>query len=61
MTSIVVTHDLLCAKIIADRAIVLNNGKIVKEGSINELVTSDDPLLKNFFSDEIFENNGSLK
>jgi phospholipid/cholesterol/gamma-HCH transport system ATP-binding protein len=61
MTSIVVTHDLLCAKIIADRAIVLSDGKIVKEGSINELVTSDDPLLKNFFSDEIFENNGSLK
>lgn len=61
MTSIVVTHDLLCAKIIADRAIVLNDGKIVKEGSINELVTSNDPLLKNFFSDEIIENNGSLK
>ena len=61
MTSIVVTHDLLCAKIIADRAIVLNDGKIVKEGSISELVTSNDPLLKNFFSDEIIENNGSLK
>ena len=60
MTSIVVTHDLLCAKIIADRAIVLNDGKIVKEGSIDDLVTSEDPLLKNFFSDEIFEQNGSL-
>jgi len=61
MTSIVVTHDLLCAKIIADRAIVLNDGKIVKEGSINELITSEDQLLKNFFSDEIFEQNGSKK
>jgi phospholipid/cholesterol/gamma-HCH transport system ATP-binding protein len=61
MTSIVVTHDLLCAKIIADRAIVLNDGKIVKEGSINDLITSEDPLLKNFFSDEIFEQNGSKK
>ena len=61
MTSIVVTHDLLCAKIIADRAIVLNDGKIVKEGSINDLITSEDPLLKNFFSDEIFEINGSKK
>lgn len=61
MTSIVVTHDLLCAKIIADRAIVLNDGKIVKEGSIDDLVTSEDPLLKNFFSDEIIETNGSLK
>jgi phospholipid/cholesterol/gamma-HCH transport system ATP-binding protein len=61
MTSIVVTHDLLCAKIIADRAIVLDDGKIVKEGSINELVSSEDPLLKNFFSDKIFEHNGSMK
>jgi len=48
MTSIVVTHDLLCAKIIADRAIVLHDGKIVKEGSIDDLVSSEDPLLKNF-------------
>ena len=61
MTSIVVTHDLLCAKIIADRAIILDGGKIVKEGSINDLTTSNDPLLKNFFSDEIIETNGSLK
>lgn len=60
MTSIVVTHDLLCAKIIADRAIVIDEGKIVKEGSINDLVNSNEPLLKNFFSDEIIENNGSL-
>ena len=53
MTSIVVTHDLLCAKIIADRAIVLDEGLIVKEGNISELTSSDEPLLKNFFSDEI--------
>jgi phospholipid/cholesterol/gamma-HCH transport system ATP-binding protein len=61
MTSVVVTHDLLCAKIIADRAIVIDDGKIVKEGSIEELTTSEDPLLKNFFSDEILEINGSQK
>ncbi len=60
MTSIVVTHDILCAKIISDKAIILNEGKIVMEGDINELTTSKDPLLKNFFSDEIFENNGSI-
>ena len=59
MTSVVVTHDLLCAKIIADRAIVLDDSKIVKEGSIEELTTSEDYLLKNFFSDEIIEINGS--
>jgi phospholipid/cholesterol/gamma-HCH transport system ATP-binding protein len=62
MTSVVVTHDLLCAKIIADRAIILHDGKIVREGSIDDLVSSDDPLLKNFFSDEIIEEqNGRLQ
>jgi len=61
MTSVVVTHDLLCAKIIADRAIVLDDSKIVKEGSITELTNSEDQLLKNFFSDEIIEINGSQK
>ncbi|MEO8232484.1 MAG: ATP-binding cassette domain-containing protein, partial [Ignavibacteriota bacterium] len=34
MTSIVVTHDLLCAEIIADRAIVLNEGIVQYEGTI---------------------------
>ena len=59
MTSIIVTHDLLCAKIIADRAIVLEEGKIIHSGSIDELVSSSDPFLRNFFSDEVIENNRS--
>ena len=58
MTSIVVTHDVLCAKIIADCAIVLDNGHIVHEGTIKELLTAEDPFLKNFFSDEVINNNG---
>ncbi len=58
MTSIVVTHDVLCAKIIADCAIVLEGGHIVHEGTIEELLTADDPFLKNFFSDEVINNNG---
>lgn len=60
MTSIVVTHDLLCAKIIADRAIVLNDGKIVHSGTIEELLSSTDPFLQNFFTDEVMENNRSI-
>ena len=55
MTSIVVTHDLLCAEIIADRAIVLNEGVVQHEGTITELTTSRDPFLRNFFSHEIIE------
>ncbi|MFA3784027.1 ABC transporter ATP-binding protein [Melioribacteraceae bacterium 4301-Me] len=53
MTSIVVTHDLICAEIIADRAIFLKDSILAYEGKINELINSDDPFLKNFFSHRI--------
>ena len=55
MTSIVVTHDLLCAQIIADRAIMLNEGRIVSEGKIDEMTSSQDKFLKNFFSNEVIQ------
>ncbi|NMB82648.1 MAG: ABC transporter ATP-binding protein [Ignavibacteria bacterium] len=55
MTSIAVTHDLICAEIIADRAIFLKDAKVAYEGSIKELTDSKDPFLKNFFSNEIIK------
>ena len=58
MTSIVVTHDLLCAKIIADRALVLKQGHIHSEGTIAELLSDKDPFLVDFFSDEVINKNG---
>ncbi|HAB54382.1 MAG: ABC transporter ATP-binding protein [Ignavibacteria bacterium RIFOXYB2_FULL_35_12] len=58
MTSVIVTHDILCAKIIADRAVMLEDGKIQYTGDITELTTSKDPFLKNFFSDELIEEIG---
>ena len=58
MTSIVVTHDLLCAKIIADYAIVLNEGHVIHKGRIDELVSSKDEFLQNFFNDEVINPNG---
>ena len=56
MTAIVVTHDLLCAEIIADRAIVIDKGDIVQEGTIKELTSSDNKLLRNFFSHDIIKS-----
>lgn len=56
MTSIVVTHDLLCAEIIADRAIMINDGGIVFDGTIDKITDSKDRFLKNFFSNEIFND-----
>ncbi len=53
MTSVVVTHDLICAEIIGDRAIFIRDAKIKYEGTVKELINSNDPFLKNFFSHEI--------
>jgi phospholipid/cholesterol/gamma-HCH transport system ATP-binding protein len=55
MTSIAVTHDLMCAEIIADRAIFLKDAKVAFEGRIPDLTESKDPFLKNFFSHEIIK------
>lgn len=58
VTAIVVTHDITCAKIVANQAIVLKDSKIVFEGNLNELTSSNDEFLRNFFSDEIVETKG---
>jgi phospholipid/cholesterol/gamma-HCH transport system ATP-binding protein len=48
MASIVVTHDLHSAKTIANRLILLNEGKVVIEGSFKELQCSDDAFVMEF-------------
>ena len=48
-TSLVITHDLACAKITGDRIIVLQDGKITAEGTYAELENSKDPSIKAFF------------
>lgn len=55
MTSIVVTHDLICAEIIADRAIFLRDAKIAYQGNLTELTNSNDSFLRNFFSHELIK------
>lgn len=55
MTSIIVTHDLICANIISDRIIFLKDAKIAYQGKIEELSKSDDKFLKNFFSNQIID------
>ncbi len=49
ITSIAITHDLLCAEIIADRAHFLHEGRILMGGTLDELRRSDHPVLRNFF------------
>jgi len=58
MTSVVVTHDLICAEIIADRVIFLKDGEIYKEGLFDEIKQSNDLFIRNFFSAKILKDVG---
>jgi phospholipid/cholesterol/gamma-HCH transport system ATP-binding protein len=47
--SIIITHDIACAKITADRIIVIRDGMCAAEGTFDELEKSDDPWIHSFF------------
>ncbi|MGO4822278.1 MULTISPECIES: ABC transporter ATP-binding protein [unclassified Flavobacterium] len=48
-TSIIITHDMACAKLTADRVMILKDGVIHTEGSYDELENSDDEWVRSFF------------
>ena len=50
-TSIIITHDMECARITADRIMIMNDGKYVAEGGFNDLHKSKIELVKEFFND----------
>ena len=49
-TSIIITHDMACAKLTGDRLVILKNGVINSEGSYDELANSDDEWVRSFFN-----------
>ncbi|WP_017730451.1 ABC transporter ATP-binding protein [Nafulsella turpanensis] len=49
-SSIIITHDLTCARAIANRVIFLYNGKNHFDGPFDELTQTQDPLLKTFLN-----------
>ncbi len=48
-SSIIITHDMACAKIVSNRVMVLVNGIKFIEGTYDELEKSTDPQIKPFF------------
>ena len=50
LTCIVITHELASAFRIADRIIILHHGKIVHQGSKEEIRHSQDPLVQQFIT-----------
>ena len=55
-TSIVITHDIPCAAIVADRIIMLKEGFISAEGSLEDLTKSGDEWVTSFFESGSWEN-----
>ena len=48
-SSIIITHDIKCALSTANRIIMLEDGEVYKEGTVEEFENSTDPLIKSFF------------
>lgn len=49
ISSLIITHDINCAKMTADRIVMLKEGAIVAEGTYDELAKSEDDWIKSFF------------
>jgi phospholipid/cholesterol/gamma-HCH transport system ATP-binding protein len=48
-SSIIITHDLTCAKATGDRVAMMLDGKFVRQGSFEEVFTTEDERIKSFF------------
>ena len=49
-SAVIITHDLTCAKATGERIIMLSEGCFLRQGSFDEVFSSDDPEIKNFYT-----------
>jgi len=50
-SSIIITHDMECARIASDRVVIMDDGKYVAEGTFDELRESKDKIVGSYFQD----------
>jgi len=48
-SSVIITHDIPCARITADRVLIMSNGECIAEGTCDELEHAKDPFVRSFF------------
>jgi phospholipid/cholesterol/gamma-HCH transport system ATP-binding protein len=53
VTSVAVTHDMKSAYKIADRIVMLHNGKIIADGNADYIRNHPDPIVQQFIKGEI--------
>lgn len=49
-SSVIITHDMACANITADRVMVLSDGEFIAEGTYDGLAASKDDRVRHFFN-----------
>lgn len=49
-SSIIITHDMDCARIVADKVVIMNDGTYIAQGTFEELQKSNDEFVKSFFN-----------
>jgi phospholipid/cholesterol/gamma-HCH transport system ATP-binding protein len=57
ITSVVVTHDMTSAYKIADRIVMLHNGKIVADGSADYIRNHPHPVVQQFINGQVSEDD----
>ncbi len=50
VASILITHDLTCAKMTGDRVAMILDGKVVRQGSFTEVFSTDDERINSFYN-----------
>ncbi len=55
-TSIIITHDLSCAKSTGDKVAMLFDGKFIKQGSFEDVFSADDERIQNFYQYNFINN-----
>ena len=48
-SSIIISHDINCVKTVADRIIMLKDGMVYKEGTLDEFLNDKDEYIQSFF------------
>ena len=48
-SSIIITHDLACAKMVGDRMVMLLDGRFERQGVFEEIFDTEDPRVKPFY------------
>jgi len=55
MTNVVVTHEMESVRRIADRVVMLHKGRVLFDGTRDDLLASTDPLVRQFVSGDLEE------